>query len=607
MPVTKILDIGLPTGHEDVLTAVVVERFAGESAVESLEAEARDVEEPQPLVLGCPPERTGSTLVQGDVDSVVADAVVVRVRQRKTRGRVAVPAVDGGCDVMVEGERVPGEAAFRPKRYRDPLEAAAAIGPRGQMQQRPPGAVDQGCRLVDFKLPYVSFAQVELDSRLSRSRSGLSEHRRRRVDPDHTSARCLSNRDRNAPGTDRKLDQWPVSLTSEPDVERDVSSAAGRRLCVPVSPGVVPARHGTPIYVRRRAREPYSRGTMAERVLTLRELNRALLARQLLLERRKLGVQQAVERICAVQAQWPQSPYIGLWNRIAGFQKDQLTRALAQHRVVKTQLFRITLHITSARDYPYFFAVWGPSSRDRTPGVDQKKLEELTRRVRAVAIKRELTQAEVEELAAEEMGGMRWRTRTLTPLVHLPPGGTWSHYGRARLRAMEAVLGVELPSPEDGAERLVRSYLAAFGPATQEDLLRFGGLRVGDVRVGLERVELRTFRDERGRVLLDLPRAPLPDGDTPAPVRFLPKWDSSILAYAPPERTRILPEKYRGTVIRRNGDVLPTVLVDGFVAATWDAGARRDLSITPLRRLSKQERAGIDEEAERVIDFIRGA
>jgi DNA glycosylase AlkZ-like len=342
-----------------------------------------------------------------------------------------------------------------------------------------------------------------------------------------------------------------------------------------------------------------------ERVLTLRELNRALLARQLLLERRKLGVQQAVERICAMQAQWPQSPYIGLWNRLTGFKKEQLTRALAQHRVVKTQLFRITLHITSARDYPYFFAVWGPAARDRTPGVAQHTLEELTRRVRAVALERPLMQDEVEELAAADMGGMRWRTRTLTPLVHLPPGGTWSHYGRTQLGAMEAVLGVELPSREDGAERLVSSYLSSFGPATQEDILRFAGVRVGDIRFGLERVELRRFRDERGRVLLDVPRAPLPDGETMAPIRFLPKWDSSLLAYAPPERTRILPDRFRGTVIRKNGDVLPTVLVDGFVAATWDVGTKRDLTIRPLRRLTKQERAAIDEEGERLVDFYR--
>ena len=341
-----------------------------------------------------------------------------------------------------------------------------------------------------------------------------------------------------------------------------------------------------------------------DRILTLRELNRALLARQLLLERRKLGVQQAVEKLCAIQAQWPPSPYLALWTRLIGFRKEQLTRALEQHQLVRSTLFRITLHITSARDYPYYAAAFLVAAREATPRVTAEQLAELSERVRAAAMKGPVTHEEVEALAAEEMG-FRWRTRTLTPLVHLPPGGTWSHYGRVQLRAMEAVLGVELPSREDGAERLVRRYLAAFGPATREDLLRFAGLRVGDVRAGLERVGTVTYSDERGRVLLDLPRAPLPDGDTPAPVRFLPKWDSSLLAYAPPERTRILPEKFRRRVIGKNGDVLPTVLVDGFVAATWDLGTKRDLTIKPLRRLTKQERAEIDDEGERLIEFFR--
>jgi Winged helix DNA-binding domain len=343
---------------------------------------------------------------------------------------------------------------------------------------------------------------------------------------------------------------------------------------------------------------------VSERVLTLRELNRALLERQLLLERRKLGVQQAVERLCALQAQWPQSPYVALWTRLTGFRKDHLTRALEQHKVVKSTLFRITLHITSARDYPYYAGAVLPAARETTPRVTAGQLEELSRRVRAAAMKAPLTHEQVEAIAADEMGG-RWRTRTLTPLVHLPPGGTWSHYGRVQLRAMEAVLGIDLPSREDGAERLVRRYLTAFGPATQQDLLRFGGLRVGDVRAGLERVELRRFHDERRRVLLDVPGAPLPNGDTPAPVRFLPKWDSSILAYAPPERTRILPEKLRSTVIGKNGDVAPTILVDGFVTATWDVSAKRDLTITPLRKLTKSERAAIDDEGERVVEFFQ--
>jgi hypothetical protein len=341
-----------------------------------------------------------------------------------------------------------------------------------------------------------------------------------------------------------------------------------------------------------------------DRILTLRELNRALLARQLLLERRKLGVQQAVEKLCAIQAQWPPSPYLALWTRLVGFRKEQLTRALEQHKVVRSTLFRITLHITSARDYPYYAAAFLVAAREATPRVTAEQLAELSERVRAAALKGPVTHEEVEALAAEEMG-FRWRTRTLTPLVHLPPGGTWSHYGRVQLRAMEAVLGIELPSREDGAEHLVRRYLAAFGPATREDLLRFAGLRVGDVRAGLERVKTVTYQDERGRVLLDLPRAPLPDGERPTPVRFLPKWDSSLLAYAPPERTRILPEKFRSTVIGKNGDVLPTVLVDGFVSATWDLGTKRGLTITPLRRLTKQERAEVDAEGERLVEFFR--
>src|SRR5919199_2298281 len=148
-----------------------------------------------------------------------------------------------------------------------------------------------------------------------------------------------------------------------------------------------------------------------ERVLTLRELNRALLSRQLLLERRRLGVQQAVERIGAIQAQWPQSPYLALWTRLVDFRKEQLTRALEQRRVVKSSLFRITLHITSAHDYPYFAAVVLPAAREATPGVPAAKMNELAERVRSAAAERELTIEEVEALASAEMRGFRWRTR----------------------------------------------------------------------------------------------------------------------------------------------------------------------------------------------------
>jgi winged helix DNA-binding protein len=341
----------------------------------------------------------------------------------------------------------------------------------------------------------------------------------------------------------------------------------------------------------------------AERVLTLRELNRALLERQLLLGRRRLAAPGAIERLCALQAQYSLSPYIALWSRVTGFRKEQLTRALEERKIVKSTLFRITLHMTSARDYPYFAAAWLPAAREMTPRLTVEKAAELSRTVSAAASK-PVTHEQIESIAAEEMGG-RWRVRTLAPLLHVPPSGMWGFHGRPELLVMQAWLGVDLPTREEGAKHLVRSYLAAFGPATQQDLLRFAGVRVGDLRPGIEQLELRTFRDERGRELLDLPRAPLPDGAVPAPVRFLPKWDSSLLAYAPPERTRILPEKIRSTVIKKNGDVLPTVLVDGFVAATWSVDRKRGLEIEPLRRLTKLERAEIDEEGERLVEFVR--
>jgi hypothetical protein len=340
-----------------------------------------------------------------------------------------------------------------------------------------------------------------------------------------------------------------------------------------------------------------------ERVLTLRELNRALLERQMLLKRKRLGVQEAVERLCALQAQYSLSPYIALWSRLTGFQREQLTRALEGREVVKSTLFRITLHITSARDYPYFAAAFLPAAQEMTARVTPEQTAKLSRKVHA-ASKKPLTHEQLEALAAEEMGG-RWRTRILAPLLHLPPSGTWRFWGTPTLLGMKTWLGVDLADREEGAKRIVERHLAAFGPATQQDLLRFAGVRVGDLRPGLEQLELRAFRDERGRKLLDLPRAPLPDGETPAPIRFLPKWDSSILAYAPPERTRILPEKFRSTVIRKNGDVLPTVLVDGFVAATWNIDRKRGLEIEPLRRLTKAERAEIDEEGERLVEFFR--
>jgi winged helix DNA-binding protein len=340
-----------------------------------------------------------------------------------------------------------------------------------------------------------------------------------------------------------------------------------------------------------------------ERVLTHRELNRALLARQLLLERLRLPVARAVERLCAIQAQYSPSPYIALWTRLVDFRKEALTRALERRQVVRTTLMRITLHIVSARDYPFFAAIWMPATQEMTPRVNGKQLAELSRRVYEIA-RRPVTHAEIEAVAADEMGG-RWRTRCLAPLVQLPPAGTWRFHGRPELIVMEEYLGIELPPREAGAEHLVRSYLAAFGPASQADVMRFAGMRAGDIRPGLERLRLQTFRDEDGRLLYDLPRAPRPDAATRAPVRFLPKWDHSLLAYQ--DRTRVLPEELQPTVIRKNGDVLPTFLVDGVVAGMWSVERARDratLVLEPFAPLPRGTRRELEAEGERLLRWI---
>jgi Winged helix DNA-binding domain len=340
-----------------------------------------------------------------------------------------------------------------------------------------------------------------------------------------------------------------------------------------------------------------------ERVLTLRELNRALLERQLLLERRRLAVPRAVERVCAIQAQYSPSPYIGLWSRLQGFRKEKLTRALEERRVVKCSLFRVTLHIVSARDFPLFVALWLNGARSMFPRMSASEIDRFARRVRGAAGKRALTHDELRNLVPE-LGRMQWHVRALAPLVHEPPSGTWGFHGRPRLTTIERWLGESMAKADAGGKHFVRSYLAAFGPASREDIMRFAGARVRDIQPALDALEpLRRFKDEQGRLLFDLPRAPLPGSEVRAPIRFLPKWDSSLLAYAPPERKRILPEQFRRTVIKTNGDVLPTVLVDGFVAATWSF-ERKQLKVEPLRRLTRAERSEIDLEGERLVEFL---
>jgi hypothetical protein len=344
---------------------------------------------------------------------------------------------------------------------------------------------------------------------------------------------------------------------------------------------------------------------MSERVLTRAELNRATLARQLLLARQRLPVPRAVERLCAMQAQYSLSPYIGLWSRLEGFEREALTRALARRQLVKATLFRMTLHLVSARDYLAYAGLWFPAQRRQfSPDLDDETVERLRAQVKALARKRRVTHAELHELARPDFGQRLWRVRALTPLVHVPPSGTWGYHGSAELVGAETWLRRPPANPQIGAELLVRRYLAAFGPASRDDLLKFSNLRVGEVQPGLDALEpkLRRFRDEHGRVLLDLASAPRPPATTAAPVRFLPKWDSLLLAHA--DRTRVLPAEYRDTVIGKNGDVLPTFLVDGVVAGAWREEKGR-VALQPFAPLPRGVRGELEEEAARLAAFHR--
>jgi len=349
---------------------------------------------------------------------------------------------------------------------------------------------------------------------------------------------------------------------------------------------------------------------VAERVLTLRELNRALLARQLLLNRARLPAARAIERVGALQAQWSPAPYVALWTRLEGFQIPQLERALTAKRVVKATLMRSTLHLVSSADYPVFAAAIVEARRAKVERLFPVDLDDVAGRLRQATSEPPRSWDEWRELMISLAGrpieqGI-WPLWTVgfmhARLVHLPPSGTYSFYRGAHFVPFEEWVGATPELPAEPMRHLVRRYLSAFGPATIDDMASWLGVPTPAIRAALD-VAPRTFRDEAGRLLYDVPRAPLPSGDTPAPARLLPKWDSGLLAYSPPERARILPERYRRRVIAPNGDVAQTILVDGFVAGTWKVEKKR-LQIEPFGRLPRAARDELDAEGERLLAFL---
>ena len=347
-------------------------------------------------------------------------------------------------------------------------------------------------------------------------------------------------------------------------------------------------------------------------MLTLRELNRALLARQLLLERRRLPVARAIERVGALQAQWSPAPYVALWTRLRDFSIPQLERALAAKRVVKATLMRSTLHIVSAADYFAYAAAIVAARRARVErSFPDTTVDAVAVRLRQAAAEPPRSWDEWRQLVIGLAGrpikpGEIWPLWTVgfmhAKLVHLPPSGTYGHYRTAQFTPADTWIG-EPALVNEPMQHLLRRYLTAFGPATVDDMASWMGVPTPAIRTVLPSLLTRTFRDEQGRLLYDLPRLPLPGGDTPAPARLLPKWDSALLAYSPPERARILPERWRKRVIAPNGDVAQTFLVDGFVAGTWKV-EKKQLALQPFARLAKADRDELEAEAERLLAFL---
>jgi hypothetical protein len=342
---------------------------------------------------------------------------------------------------------------------------------------------------------------------------------------------------------------------------------------------------------------------MAERVLTRQELNRALLARQLLLERSTAALPRALERVGGLQAQYAPSMYVGLWSRLSAFERDALTRALERRSVVQATLMRATIHLVSAADYwPLALAVrdsrreaWLTVTKER---VTAREMSAAARRMRARLADGPLRRQEIEELLGRD------RAQALglwLDLVRVPPSGTWERR-RADLYGL-AETWVERPelTKAQALEHLIRRYLGAFGPATAADVANWAGLKPAPLAPTLMRLELRRFRAEDGAQLLDLPRAPLPTADTPAPVRFLPTWDATLLVHA--RRSGILPEEHRPKIFHtKNPQSTPVFLVDGEVAGTWrhEGGTVR---LEPFGRLDAATRRELDSEAERLAAF----
>jgi CRP-like cAMP-binding protein len=343
---------------------------------------------------------------------------------------------------------------------------------------------------------------------------------------------------------------------------------------------------------------------VAVRTLNARQLNRALLARQMLLERAPLPIPKVLEKMAFLQAQYAPAIYIGLWSRAAGVERDAVSTLLEQRTIVQGTLLRSTIHVVAAGDYwPAALAVRDERRAAQlranrgTPSADD--FSAAADKLRAtLAGGGSIRQAEMDKLLGP---GLRGGAGLWVDLVRVPPSGTW-YRRRADLYGLaEEWVGPETGTPAEGVDLLVRRYLTGFGPATRKEIANWAGLPVATVAAALEKMRLRAFRTEKGTDLVDLPGAPLPDPDTPAPVRFLANWDAALLVHA--RRSGILPEEHRPKIFHvRAPQSYPTFLVDGAVAGTWKYADGR-IHMDEFAPLPKSVRRELADEAERLAAF----
>lgn len=349
---------------------------------------------------------------------------------------------------------------------------------------------------------------------------------------------------------------------------------------------------------------------MAEQhqILTTRQLNRALLARQLLLERATGGIGPAVEAVGGLQTQHAPSGYIGLWSRLAGLRRADYTRALHERRLIQGWLMRVTIHTVSAADYWLMAVAVRRARRQWWLRAWRGQGSEASMREAAKVVSELLADGPMRQRELHARMAERGYPREVTngaglwvDLVRVPPQGTWEkpradNYGLASHWLPPVEVG-----ENEAQEHLVRRYLAGFGPAALADMSGWTGLPVSDLRPIVARLELRRFRDQAGRELLDLPDAPLPDPETPAPPRFLGSFDPNLLVQA--RRAQILPEEYRPIIFTTKApQSFHTFLLDGQVAGTWRLAEGR-VELRPLRALTADERRALEEEAHQLETF----